>query len=670
MNGRRRLRALVGTCALALAVIAPAAAPGAGTRTFEQRLAALREAVRSGRETRLTYGSLTTIDAYITDLRRNGTKYDGYEGRMTRLVEETLSAAEAGQDAIAGKRGMFWRGYASRYSYFPQMYSIYVPKKYDGAERLPLIVSLHGGSSNHNVWLALNLGNTVAVADYWDNFRTEYRAGRHPNAIVVAPDGLGQIRWRWSGEQDVLDVIDDVLANYNVDRDRIVISGLSNGGIGSYTIGLKHASRFSAVLPLSGVVDWLNHYEAAGRHRRCEKTVLANESAITYAENAQGTYLRFFHGVKDSGFSVEQTRSLQALLERLGIPFTYNEFSALGHDLSHVLWRSLLVADIAKKRARQIAPTEVRLVTASPRAVRQHWMSLDERIDHTRPARLVAQVVDGSRIDIETENAERVTIHFAENPVEPPFSVRIDGHVAYEGMPPPRGALTFVLALAPGLGKGAAAGAPAPVTPWWREWDGATPLPGTRKAGQVVGPIGDANYDPQVHVYGTQVAEDVPLLKRAAQLGARGWMAAWDYTEVRHPVVADVDLTWEMLRDRAVVLYGNARNNSVLAAMGARLPIVVGEDYLELRGERLEGRGVGARFVCPNPLAPDRYLVVCAGTTAEAVERGGRLPIYLADYIVYDDQTTRKRAFMILGGRPEIETGFFTEDWKLPPKAE
>jgi hypothetical protein len=668
MRGPALLRAFTGICLLALAAIAYPSPPAAGGPTFEERLEALTQAVRNDANIRLTYGSLTTLEAYVTDLRRNGSKFDGYGDRMTKLVEELLTEAEAGRDAIAEKRGMFWRGYESRYSSYPQMYSIYVPKGYDGTTPLPLIVSLHGGSSNHNVWLAMNLGTILSPAQYWENFRTEFRPSRHPNAIVVAPDGLGQIRWRWSGEQDVLDVIADVQANYNVDSDRIVLSGLSNGGIGAYTIGLKHASKFSAVLPLAGVTDWLIHYEAEGRHRKCERTVLANESAITYAENAQGTYLRFFHGVKDPGFSVEQARSLQTVLQRLGIPFVYNEFSKLGHDLSHVLWRTLLVADIAKKHPRQIAPTSIRLVTASSRAIRQHWMSLDERIDHTRPARLTAQIVGGSRIEIHTENVERVTILFEENPAVPPVSIRVDGHLAYEGELPAGGSLTLALALAPGLGVAAADGAARAVTPWWRPWDGSAPLPGLRKAGQVTGPIGDVNYDPQVHVYGTQVEEDIPQLKRAAQLGGRGWMPAWDYTEIRHPVIPDTALTWEMLRNRAVFLYGNARNNSVLKAIGGRLPIGVGEEHLEVRGERLTGRGLGARFVCPNPLAPDRYLVVAAGTTAEAVERGGRLPLYLADYIIYDNQTTQKRAFMILGSRPEIETGFFTEDWKLPPE--
>ena len=197
------------------------------------------------------------------------------------------------------------------------------------------------------------------------------------------------------------------------------------------------------MLPLSGVVDWLIHHEAQGHLRPSEKRVLMNESAITYAENAQNTYLQFFHGKRDSGFSVEQARSLQALLERLGIPFVYKEFANLGHDLTHVLWRTLLVDAIAKKQARQKSPAHVRVVTASPRATRQHWLSLDERIDHTRPAHLDAVVSDGARIDVTTENAERLTISFAECPVSSRVAIRIDGFTAYAGEIPKAGALTL-----------------------------------------------------------------------------------------------------------------------------------------------------------------------------------------------------------------------------------
>ncbi|MBW2278928.1 MAG: prolyl oligopeptidase family serine peptidase [Deltaproteobacteria bacterium] len=576
---------------------------------------------------------------------------------MSARIEKILSAAERGEDLLADERGMFWRGFESRYSVRPQRYSIYVPESYDSKKPEELIISLHGGSSNHNVWLAINLGNRISVEDYWASNRKRFRPARRPDAIVAAPDGLGQVRWRWMGEQDVLDVIEDIKRNYNIDEDKIFLTGLSNGGIGSYTIGLKHAWKFAAVLPLAGVTDWIRHHEAVGRLRPCERTVLETESAIAYAENAANTNLRFYHGVKDPGFAVDQARRLARKLEKLGLPFRYHELGNRGHDLTNVLWNKLQIMDFVERYSRVRSPAEVRLVTASPRANRQAWLVLDERVDHLAMARVVARVADGNTLVVETENAERFTLLLSDAPVSYPLSVIVDGEVAYIGGQPAGGRLTFSVALAP-VGRDA---------PLWNIWDGSAPEPGTRKTDTgPVGPFGDVMYEPQVHVYGTQVAGDVEELKRAAELGARAWVPALAYSDVRHPVVPDSELTDEMMRSRAVVLYGNAKTNSVLAKIGDRLPIRVGEDYIGLRGEQLRGRGVGVRFVCPNPLAPNQYLMVQAGVDADAVVAGGKLPIYIGDYLVYDHRTTRIKAFMILAGRDEIETGFFTEDWKLP----
>lgn len=650
--------------ALILAIAFAAALPGVAQQpapedegSFERRLRALEDAMAQGTGLRLSAGSIDTLAAYVHDVRRAGSKNRHYARWMSARIEKIIGAAERGEDLLADERGFLWRGFESRYSVRPQLYSIYVPRSYDPKQPEELIISLHGGSSNHNVWLAINLGNRIAVEDYWPSHRKRFRAAQHPDAIVVAPDGLGQVRWRWMGEQDVLDVIEDVKRNYNIDQDKIFLTGLSNGGIGSYTIGLKHAWRFAAVLPLAGVTDWIRHHEAAGRLRPCERTVLESESAIAYAENAANTHLRFYHGVKDPGFDVDQARRMARKLKQLGLPFRYHEFGNRGHDLTNVMWNKLLIMNFVERYTRVRSPAEVRLVSASPRAARQAWLMLDERVDHVAPARLTARVVGGNAIEVETANAERFTLLTGEAPVSFPLTVVVDRQTVYTGAPPPGGRLTLAAALAP-TGRGG---------PLWKPWDGSAPRPGTRKTDTgPVGPFGDAMYEPQVHVYGTRVEQDVDRLRQAAELGARAWIPALAYTEVRHPVIPDSELTDEMMRSRAVVLYGNAENNSVLARIGHRLPIRVGEDFIGLRGEQLRGRGVGARFVCPNPLAPNQYLVVQAGVDADAVVAGGKLPIYIGDYLVYDHRTTRLKAFMILAGRDEIETGFFTEDWRLP----
>ena len=121
------------------------------------------------------------------------------------------------------------------------------------------MIVLHGGSSNGNLFLGVVLGNNMNWKEYdihlWDRYEPRWS----PPWIVAAPDGYGQVLWRWMGEQDVLDVIADISQHYNVDADRVVLSGLSNGGVGAYAIGTRHASRFSVVQAIAGSPSWIQY---------------------------------------------------------------------------------------------------------------------------------------------------------------------------------------------------------------------------------------------------------------------------------------------------------------------------------------------------------------------------------------------------------------------------
>lgn len=166
--------------------------------------------IRRGKLKNVSMGTVITMNAYIEDAKRVAQKNPSYAKNIAKKVAETTAAAKKDRDILAEKRGLLWRGYESPYSLLHQIYSVYVPPTYDGKKSLPLVVTLHGGSSNHNVWLSKMLGNGIPVATYKANFRTEYKSQIDIDAIVVAPDGLGQIRWRWMGAQDIFDVIEDV----------------------------------------------------------------------------------------------------------------------------------------------------------------------------------------------------------------------------------------------------------------------------------------------------------------------------------------------------------------------------------------------------------------------------------------------------------------------------
>ena len=75
------------------------------------------------------------------------------------------------------------------------------------------------------------------------------------NFIELHPLGRVENCYRWAGETDVFEAIESVCRNYRIDRDRIVLRGMSMGASGTWHLGLKHPDRFVAIGPYCGYVD-------------------------------------------------------------------------------------------------------------------------------------------------------------------------------------------------------------------------------------------------------------------------------------------------------------------------------------------------------------------------------------------------------------------------------
>ena len=71
-------------------------------------------------------------------------------------------------------------------------------------------------------------------------------------AIVVFP----QARRTWSADSPdsnaALKALDDVMADYKVDPKRVILTGLSMGGHGSWDLATAMPERFAAVVPICG----------------------------------------------------------------------------------------------------------------------------------------------------------------------------------------------------------------------------------------------------------------------------------------------------------------------------------------------------------------------------------------------------------------------------------
>jgi len=71
-------------------------------------------------------------------------------------------------------------------------------------------------------------------------------------AVIVAPDCPGDGWTDEASERAVLALLDYAVRNWPVDRRRIVVTGYSLGGIGTWFLAARHPEIFSAAVPMAG----------------------------------------------------------------------------------------------------------------------------------------------------------------------------------------------------------------------------------------------------------------------------------------------------------------------------------------------------------------------------------------------------------------------------------
>jgi predicted peptidase len=151
-------------------------------------------------------------------------------------------------------------------------YRLYVPQSYDPERATPLVVALHGYGGDQNYFFTslptlpelLEQHGFMFVAplgfakDGWYGAPLSIpgNAPRSSGAPTPAPVRTPEeeTRYRALSEADVLNVLDLVRAEYHVDANRIYLLGHSMGGFGTWWLGQKHAERWAAIAPMSGVL--------------------------------------------------------------------------------------------------------------------------------------------------------------------------------------------------------------------------------------------------------------------------------------------------------------------------------------------------------------------------------------------------------------------------------
>jgi len=117
--------------------------------------------------------------------------------------------------------------------------SLWLPKLEDG-QSVPLVLALHYGGEV-TPYYSMGYLQSLVVPGL-----------KKLGAVIVAPDCPGNGWTDPDSERIVMALLEYAARTWPIDRDRVVITGYSLGGIGAWYLASRHPDWFSAVVPVAG----------------------------------------------------------------------------------------------------------------------------------------------------------------------------------------------------------------------------------------------------------------------------------------------------------------------------------------------------------------------------------------------------------------------------------
>ncbi len=187
---------------------------------------------------------------------------------------------------------------------------IYTPKGYqEGPDRKwPLLINLHGADRNVDI----------------ENIHHAYLpylidSGKELPMVVVNPV-CNKRRWN----VDELDhMLDEILERYNVDPDRVYLSGFSMGGYGTWDWVFQDPGRFAAISPIAGC---------------------AYPSDLERAWRVRNVPIWIIHGERDTTVEIGCSHEAVEALDRYGADVRTTFHPDMGHELEEI-WGGTLTDD-------------------------------------------------------------------------------------------------------------------------------------------------------------------------------------------------------------------------------------------------------------------------------------------------------------------------------------
>ncbi|HEY6213349.1 MAG TPA: PDZ domain-containing protein [Vicinamibacterales bacterium] len=286
--------------------------------------------------------SLRDAASAVDDILRAGTTFDAAYARLKR--GRTYGVARTGQVWMTNRTA---DGVEHRYA-------VNVPDAYDPSRKYPVRIQLHGGVMMRRTGAPpANAGGIGQLAGVGDQ-------------IYIVPFAWNEMPW-WSDDQilNLREILDRAKRTYNIDENRVALSGVSDGGTGAYFVAMRETTPFASVLPLNGYIMVLAAADIAA-------------NGPVYPNNLRDKPFFIVNGERDPLYPTRIVDPYVEHLKRGGVTLDYRPQAGAGHNTSW--WPQVRDAYEAfvREHPRNPLPDALTWETSDTRLYgRAHWLVIE-----------------------------------------------------------------------------------------------------------------------------------------------------------------------------------------------------------------------------------------------------------------------------------------------------
>lgn len=576
---------------------------------------------------------------FATELLKTGTE------RAVALSEGTTPWTRATGNVI--------RGYRSKIDGSAQPYGLEIPANYDfdGSDSRRLDFWFHGR------------GETLSEVVFLQQ-RSKGGAGKigSSGTIILHPYGRYSNANKFAGEIDLFEALAHAKADYRIDDDRTLVRGFSMGGAACWQFAVHFPGQWAAAQPGAGfseTPDFLKTFQGETLNPSWwEEKLWRWYDATHWAVNLTNLPTIAYSG------EIDRQKQAADLMEAASKKAGFRLLHLVGPETAHAFHpatleeiESRLTAIARSGRAR--VPNTVRFVTYTLRYHSAHWVQVDRLSEHWEEGRIEATLRGPGRVEITTGGIDGFSLHFKSG--ECPLDPTADPVASINGKEYPLPKVWSDRSWQVHFRLDSTGD-------WQVSEAGESPENKLSKRSGLQGPIDDAFMDsflivspsgkPQHDLHGEWQHAERTRAETHWRRHFRG-----DARVKTDSAVSDSDL-----RDHHLALWGDPASNTFLAKILGKLPIRWTKDELVVAGRTYDPAHHTVAMIYPNPLNPDRYVVLNSGFTFREYDylNNARQTPKLPDWAVIDLRVPPSSRYP---GKV-VAAGFFDENWQFKAQPE